>query len=75
MVNGTAEVKYGEVAEENPDDAAEEANMGTGVAIPWLGIFHGQFELYPGKGTASPLILVANSCQKYNYYCYSSASS
>ena len=55
------DAKYDEAAGENPDDAAEEANTGTEVTTPWPGSFHGQFEENPGKGTASPFILVANS--------------
>lgn len=61
-VNGTRGFTYGKVAEENPDDAAEEEDkIGTGLTTPWLAIFHGQFG-NPGKATPSPLILVAISC-------------
>ncbi|KAK6136201.1 hypothetical protein DH2020_030033 [Rehmannia glutinosa] len=62
-VKDMREFKYGDiVAEENPDDAAEDDDdkMGTGVTTPWFCIFHCQFG-NPGNGT--PSVLVALSCQ------------
>lgn len=55
--NWGREMREFKVAEENPDDAAEEDNIGIG----WLSIFHGQFG-NPGKGTPSAFMTVALSC-------------
>lgn len=62
--NDSTEFEWGMVAEENPDDVAED-NSGTGVMTPMLCIFHVKFE-NTGKALASVFIPVALSCQSEN---------
>lgn len=60
LLGGMRVFGYIVVAVENPDDAAEEENTGTGVTTPWLCIFQAQFG-NPGEEVASTFA-IAPSC-------------
>lgn len=61
LLGSRREFVYRMVALENPHDAAEEENTGTGVTTPWLWIFQAQFG-NPGDELAASAFVIAPSC-------------